>query len=141
MKIFLPSLLISSLFLASCGGNKGADRANALCDCVKGSVDLKNLDVTNPEKSMRDVSKENQKKTATCVVSVAEGLAADMKDMNKEDKKAYTKVFMKGLVDCDCMDMILDKVPFDLINTAVPAMKKEVEREFDRKSEPAAGSF
>ena len=63
MKIWLPSLFAGVLLLSGCGGSKGADRANALCDCVKNSVDLKNFTlapgITTPDTLVVNILNNN----------------------------------------------------------------------------------
>ena len=131
-------ILLSSLFLSSCGmfGSDASDRADELCECVTNEIDIDGINIANAESRMREIErdKEKQRKLASCMLGVAEEIGEDMKELDKDDKKEYVKDFMKGLIDCECMDAILDNVPFDMIDTFLPTLRQEMDKEFSRNS-------
>ena len=125
----LPGLI---LIITACGGSTGNAelRANAMCDCVKEVVDISSINATNIEDKMREIDRDKAKQTkyAKCLLGVLEGMNTDIADLNKDDKKSYTKSLLKAGIDCECTDKLMDNIPYDMLNMALPALKEEVKR-------------
>jgi hypothetical protein len=128
--LFLFSVL--ALLLTGCNGSAGnaEQRANAMCDCVKEVVDISSINATNFEDKMREIDRDKTKQTqyAKCLLGVIEGMNTDIAELNKDDKKAYTKSLLKAGIDCECTDKLMDNIPYDMLNLALPALKEEVQR-------------
>ena len=39
----------------------------------------------------------------------------EISDLSKNDKKEYTKAFLKACIDTECTDIGLDLIPYDLL--------------------------
>jgi hypothetical protein len=97
---------------------------------VKDVVDISSINATNIEDKMREIEQDNAKQTkyAKCLLGVLEGMNTDIAELNKDDKKAYTKSLLKAGIDCECTDKLMDNIPYDMLNVALPTLKEEVQR-------------
>ncbi len=132
--LFLLTVLV--LLLTGCNGGAGNAelRANAMCDCVQEVVDLSGLDALNIEDKFKEIDKNSGKqiKFSKCLFGVFEQMSKDMDELKLEDKKTYTKNFMKASIDCECTDKVMDLIPFDMLKVTLPLMKSEMERMISR---------
>ena len=118
MKI-LTVIIASILLLSSCGDGsskrkhgKGSEKAEEICDCVKEVVDLSDVTAENFDREMNKVDRnpEKKKKLAKCMKSTILTMIDEMEDLEDKERKEYIKAFMKGGIDCDCMDIVMDNV-------------------------------
>jgi hypothetical protein len=82
------------------------------------------MELDDLEDSMDD------EEVAACVLNVFRKMEDDMSDMSKNDKKEYTKEFLKGVVDTECSDLILNAVPYDMLGLALTGAESELLRSF-----------
>ena len=131
-------LIIGATF-TSCGSNQAATKEHAekLCDCME-EVGLDNsMNVADLEdrKKMREIERKAEQKLPKCTLAILKDIEADMENMNKTDKKEYTKSFLKNVIDTECSDVILQNVPFDMMGMLIGQLEKEVERAERRKND------
>ena len=108
-KLFISTLTL--MILSACGAEDNASkRAKELCDCMKKDGLKKGITMKEAE-SLGDKLEDN----AIAYLSIAGGISSDMKELDKNGKKAYTKALLKSMIDTECMDFALDAVPFDML--------------------------
>jgi hypothetical protein len=137
MKKFLLILPISILLFSGCNSSSGNAelRVKAMCDCVQEVVDLSGLNALNIEDKLNEIDKNSDKeiKFSKCLFGVFEQMSKDLDELKQEEKKTYTKNFMKASIDCECTDKVMDLIPFDMLKVTLPLMKSEMERMISRK--------
>ena len=108
-KLFISTLTL--MILSACGaGDNASKRANELCDCMKKDGLKKGITMQEAE-SLGDKVQDN----SIAYLAIAGGISSDMKELDKNGKKAYTKALLKAMIDTECMDFALDAVPFDML--------------------------
>ena len=112
-KIFISTLTLMILSACGAGGN-ASKRANELCDCMKKDGLKKGITMEEAE-SLGDKVEGN----ALSYLAVAALIQSDMKELDKEGKKAYTKALLKSMIDSECMDFALDAVPYEMLDTSL----------------------
>jgi len=123
-----------SILLFSCGGSdSSSSRAEELCDCVTKEIDLKGINSGNIEQRMQELDKDTYKQQtmARCFYGVMENIAKDLRTLNKEEKKKYSKELLKSWVDCECMDAAFENIPYDMLETSLPSLKSEIDNAFN----------
>ncbi|MDC3253052.1 hypothetical protein OAU25_02245 [Crocinitomicaceae bacterium] len=128
MKKTIYSILAFALLLTtvSCSGGNPSGHADEMCDCLKeggfdNSISLMDLE---------DLEDSFEGEVPACMLSVFRKIEDDMADMSKNDKKEYTKDFLKGVVDTECSDIILDVIPYDMFGLALTGAETELLRNF-----------
>jgi hypothetical protein len=125
-------ILIIGATFTSCGSNEAATRKHAeeLCDCMEdiGLDESLSLADLNNYDQMREMEKKAEESLPKCAFAILKNIQSDLDELNKSEKKDYTKSFLKNVIDTECADVILDKVPFDMMGMLVVQMEKEVDR-------------
>ena len=124
--VFVTISFALLILIASCGSDP-VNHADSICNCLKegglnSSLSLMELD--DLEDSM------DEEEVTACVLNVFRKMEDDMSDMSKNDKKEYTKEFLKGVVDTECSDLILNAVPYDMLGLALTGAESELLRSF-----------
>ena len=97
--------------LSACGSDKASKRATELCDCMKKDGLKKGITMKEAE-SLSDKLEGN----ALSYLAIAAGIQSDIKELDKDGKKAYTKALLKAMIDTECMDFALDAVPYEMLD-------------------------
>lgn len=113
--LILGVVLSASLLMVSCGG-KTKKHANKLCDCMK-EVGIDDLSVSSMED--REFTRKMEKKMPSCAKETLEAMNKEMNSMNKDQKVAYTKSFLKDVIDTECATKLLELIPYDMMDMAV----------------------
>jgi len=124
--VFVTISFALLILIASCGSDP-VNHADSICNCLKegglnSSLSLMELD--DLEDSM------DEEEVTACVLNVFRKMEDDMSDMSKNEKKEYTKEFLKGVVDTECSDLILNVVPYDMLGLALTGAESELLRSF-----------
>ena len=107
MRKLLMVFVSFSLFLTSCG-NKPKERAEELCECLKKDGLTENSTLKDSEKIEKNVEKN-----ALQYVGVLADIQKDMKELDNDDRGDYVKAFVQALIDTECMDIVLNKMPYE----------------------------
>ena len=113
--LILVVALTVSLLMVSCGG-KTKKHANKLCDCMK-EVGIDDLSVSSMND--REFSRKMERKMPSCAKETMETMNEEMKSMSKDQKVAYTKSFLKDVIDTECATKLLELIPYDMMDMAV----------------------
>jgi hypothetical protein len=71
----------------------------------------------------------------TCALKVFREIEKDMDDMSKNEKKEYTKAFLKSCIDTDCADIALSLVPYDMMGLGLNEAENQLKRQRSYRSE------
>jgi hypothetical protein len=138
MKIVYYSILVLAIFLTSCGSNesesaasnesKSADRAKEMCECLQdagldNSITISKL---GDRRFQRDLERKMEKIVPKCLLRIVKKMEEEISDLSKNDKKEYTKAFLKACIDSECTDITLDLIPYDLLGLALEEAESEI---------------
>ena len=146
MKIVYYSILVLAIFLTSCGSNesesaasneskssafnesKSADRAKEMCECLQdagldNSITISKL---GDRRFQRDLERKMEKIVPKCLLRIVKKMEEEISDLSKNDKKEYTKAFLKACIDTECTDITLDLIPYDLLGLALEGAESEI---------------
>jgi len=143
----LTYLVSLFLIIASCNGKNNTSQSNpssmeentnkqakALCDCFKDKVSLDG-ELSEIQKKFETLSEKETQGISECILKVGKSVEDDLEKLKeKKDKKTYTKNLIKSIVDCDCMDKLMDHIPFEAYGKLLDQAKDEM-KEASRKSE------
>lgn len=137
-------LIIGAVF-TSCGSNEAATKNHAekLCYCMEEVGLDKSMTLADLEDRdrMREMEKKAEETLPKCALSILKEVESDMDELNKSEKKDYTKSLLKNIIDTECSDVILQQVPFDMIGILIMQLEKEVERADRRRKRRSEGGY
>lgn len=116
--LILGVVISASILMVSCGG-KTKKHANKLCDCMK-EVGIDNLSASSMND--REFTQKVEDKMPSCTKETFETMNEEMKSMSKDQKVAYTKSFLKDVIDTECATKLLELIPYDMMDMAIKEM-------------------
>jgi len=134
---FILLVLLAVLF--SCGNKNEASQnaqgslnsttnkhAKAVCDCFKDKISFSD----DPEEIGEDLEKmddDDAQEVGECILKIGKSIEEDLDKLkDKKEKKLYTKNLIKSLVDCDCVDKLMDNLPYDDYGKMLKEAKREL---------------
>jgi hypothetical protein len=127
------------LILSACGGAEAAaeDHAEELCSCLtEAGLDNSLSILTLQDRTFRrDMEDKMENEIPTCALKVFREIEEDMDDMSKNEKKEYTKSFLKSCIDTDCADIALSLVPYDMMGLGLNEAENQLKRQRSYRSE------
>ena len=119
--------------LSGCGGAeaKAENHAEELCTCLTdaGLDNSLNILRLNDRSFMRDMEDKFQNEVPECAMKVFREMEKDLDDMSKNQKKEYTKAFLKACIDTDCADIAINMIPYDRMGMAVDMLEDQLRRQ------------
>jgi hypothetical protein len=130
----------TTLILTSCGGveSKAESRAEAMCDCMQDAGVTDMSEIVLGSSFRRAMRMSNDKYTIDlpkCLLKVMKEMETDLQGLSKKEEKAYTKAFLKGCIDTDCADNLLDFVPYDELGKTIEQYERRIDRQEERMNE------
>ncbi len=129
--LFAGSLILFAL-LMGCNSpeSKVEKRADEICECVK-ETGITDLDVFSLQdrSEMRAVEQKTQKVLPRKLLKVFRKIEQDLDYLSLEKKKRYTRELMKALVDTECMDETLNKIPYSLLGLGLDKMEEQINQQ------------
>ncbi|PHR17272.1 MAG: hypothetical protein COA38_21000 [Fluviicola sp.] len=123
-------ILVIGVAFSSCDNNQSVTKvyAEKLCDCMSEIGLDKSINAAdlNDRRKMRKMERTAERMLPECTLATLKKIEADLDEMNKAEKKEYTKAFLKNVIDTECSDVILQNVPFDMIGLLVREVEREV---------------
>ncbi len=135
MKKTLYSIFTAAMFLvlSGCGGIEGAaeDHAEDLCKCLTDAGLDNSLSILSLQDRsfMRDMEDKMENEVPTCALKVFRKIEQDLDDMSKNQKKEYTKAFLKACIDTDCSDIALSLIPYDMMGMGLNEAESQLKRQ------------
>ncbi len=124
-------LLGAVILVASSCSNKGEGYAEDLCDCMEESGTLDNAkEQMKDERPSRSERAKSGEKFKECAKPILDEMYEDMKDMDSDEKEEFVKDLIKGIIDTDCADQLMDEMEWDELEENID---ETIERG-DRKS-------
>ena len=110
-------LYIVLLFLFACA-NKPKDLADTACNCVK-------------SEGMGAMMGKASNKMESCLKKVAGEIQNELKGKNKREKSLFVREFLKGVVDSDCSNMVLQFFPEEKLLSTLDEIEKKLNKGFN----------
>ena len=138
MKKIYYLIIAVAISLTSCNSNKAesaasnesksADRAEEMCECLQdagldNSITISKL---GDRRFQRDLERKMEKIVPKCLLRIVKKMEEEISDLSKNDKKEYTKAFLKACIDTECTDITLDLIPYDLLGLALEGAESEI---------------
>jgi hypothetical protein len=111
------SIYIGLVFLLACA-NKPKDLADKACNCVK-------------SEGMNAMMGKPSNKMERCLKAVASDIQKELKGKNKREKSLFVREFLKGVVDSDCSNMLLQFLPEDQLLNSLDDFKESLDKDFN----------
>lgn len=67
------------------------------------------------------------KKMQRCLKTVTDNIQKELKGKNKREKSLFMREFLKGVIDSDCSNMILQLIPEKQLTQSLDEIQKHVE--------------
>lgn len=136
MKKTIYSIFAALMFLVlnGCSAGVGAsteDHANKLCTCLTEAGLDNSLSILNLRDGsfMKDMDDKMEEEVPTCALEVFRKMEKDIDDMSKNEKKEYTKAFLKSCIDTDCADIALSLIPYDMMGMGLNEAESQLKRQ------------
>lgn len=110
-------LYIILCFLFACA-NKPKDLADKACGCVK-------------SEGMSAMMGKPSNKMESCLKKVAGDIQNELKGKNKREKSLFVREFLKGVIDSDCSNMVLQFLPEEQLLNSLEEINKSLDKDFD----------
>lgn len=114
MKYYLYIVL---LFLFACA-NKPKDLADKACDCVK-------------SEGMNTMMGKPSSKMGKCLKGVVSDVKRELKGKNKREKSLFAREFLKGVIDSDCSNMVLQFLPEKQLLKSLEDISASLDEDFN----------
>lgn len=134
MKTIIYSIAVGAMFLllSSCGGVKANanDHAEEMCECLQdaGLDNTVSIMKLQDRSYTRDLERNMEKTVPRCMLPILKEIEEEINDLSKNDKKEYTKAFLKACIDTECADLALDMIPYDMLGIALGEAERQIER-------------
>ena len=132
MKGIIKTLTIACVAAVSvsCGGVPStSSHAESICDCMNEvGLEEMNLSKLSDRSFQRETERAAEEILPPCLLKVAKEMNEDIDALSKDDKVAYTRSFLKDIIDTDCSEKILSLMPFDAMGLSIGLMEKEIEK-------------
>lgn len=137
MKKPFYSIFAAAMFLVLNGCGSGGveaaaeDYADELCTCLtEAGLDNSLSILSLQDRSfMRDMEDKMEDEIPTCALKVFRNIEQDLDDMSKNEKKEYTKAFLKACIDTDCSDIALGLIPYDMMGMGLNEAESQLKRQ------------
>ncbi len=110
-------LYIALLFLFACA-NKPKDLADKACDCVK-------------SEGMNTMMGKPSNKMEKCLKGVVGDVKRELKGKNKREKSLFAREFLKGVIDSDCSNMVLQFLPEKQLLKSLEDISASLDEDFN----------
>jgi hypothetical protein len=115
---FITAVSIA-IALSACGGVEAdaADHAKEMCECLQDAGLDNSISISKLQDRgfQRDLERKMEKTVPKCLLPIVKEMEEEISDLSKNDKKEYTKAFLKACIDTECTDIGLDLIPYDLL--------------------------
>ena len=136
-KNFISLVILAVLF--SCGNKNDASQnaqenldtktnkhAKAVCDCFKDKISF-NDDPEDIGDDLEKMDKDDAQEVGEFILKIGKSIEEDLDKLkDKKEKNLYTKSLIKSLVDCDCVDKLMDNLPYDDYSKMLKEAKREL---------------
>jgi hypothetical protein len=123
----LPLLLV---FVGCSSPQSSAENhAEEICDCLKEIGVNKDLTIAKMQdrEFMRDMEDKAERTLPAKMIKIMKAIEKDLSSLSKDDKKEYTRTFLKAIIDTDCADVLFENIPYDMMGIAIGEMEREME--------------
>lgn len=131
--LLITGSLFSVLLFGGCSSpeSEAEDRAEEICDCVKELGIDRNINLFSIQSGsfMRDIDRSAGLKIQRDLLNILKKIDEDIDNLSKEEKKDYTKALMKAMIDTDCSDMALSKIPYDMLGLGIDIMEEQLDQQ------------
>lgn len=121
---FIPLILF---FMIACSSNKAENYANQACDCLKKADFIKGA-ISQGMGFGRSSSKGAEEKARQCLIPVFKDFSKHFKSLSSNaQKKEFAKEFYHAVIETECVDNVLDLVPWKMADNALDEILEELE--------------
>lgn len=133
--IYTTAILSITILLSNCSDPEedAKNHAEEMCDCVKEigfNEDINIFDFGDPDFA-RNLERRAEKELPRKFLKIFREMEKEMHELDRKEKKEYVRTFLKSLLDTDCANIILDRLPYEMIGPALDELEKEVDRNED----------
>lgn len=132
MKKYLLIPILPLLVVAGCGSSESSaeNHAEEICDCLKEIGVNKDLTIVKMQdrEFMRGMEDKAERVLPGKILKIMKEVDKDLSSLSKDEKKAYTRAFLKAMIDTECADIALENIPYDMMGLAIGEMESEIEQ-------------
>jgi hypothetical protein len=132
MNKYLFIFILPLFVVAGCGSSESSaeNHAEEICDCLKEIGVNKDLNMVKMQdrEFMRTMEDKAERVLPGKILKIMKEVDKDLSSLSKVEKKAYTRAFLKAMIDTDCADVALENIPYDMMGIAIGSMEREIER-------------
>ena len=123
--------VLSVLFGAGCSSQQSRAEAHAeeICDCLKevGVNEDLNLLKLQDRDFVRKMERKAERILPKKILKIMKEIESEMADLSKNEKKEYTRSFLKAAIDTECADVALDNIPYDMMGLFIDMLERQID--------------
>tara|TARA_B110000027_G_C15871737_1_gene191484 strand:+ start:21 stop:500 length:480 start_codon:yes stop_codon:yes gene_type:complete len=128
--IYFISATSIAIALSACGGVEAdaAGHAKEMCECLQdaGLDNSISISKIQDRSFQRNLERKMEKTVPKCLLPIVKEMEEEISDLSKNDKKEYTKAFLKACIDTECADIALDLIPYDLLGLGLGEAERQI---------------